>query len=90
MKTQRIDLRVQEELKGRFSAAAEVVGMNLTTFVIAAAQEQAVRILRSRQAVMLTDRDRDLFLAALDRPVRPIPESMKRAKRHHATKVIDG
>jgi uncharacterized protein (DUF1778 family) len=79
-KAERIDLRVQQELKERFSAAAEAVGMSLTGFVIAAAQEQAARVLRTQRSVILSDRDRDRFLAALDR----------RAKERHATRVVDG
>jgi uncharacterized protein (DUF1778 family) len=89
-KAERIDLRVQQELKERFSAAAEAVGMSLTGFVIAAAQEQAARVLRTQRSVILSDRDRDRFLAALDRSARPAPESVRRAKERHATRVVDG
>jgi len=89
-KAERIDLRVQEELKGRFTAAAEAVGMNLSTFIIAAAQEQAARVLRSREAVVLSDRDRDRFLAALDRPAQPLPESLRKTKARRSALMADG
>lgn len=89
-KAERIDLRVQEDLKGHFTAAAEASGMNLSTFLIAAAREQAARVLRTRQAVVLTDRDRDQFLAALDRPARPIPDSLRKAKERRADLVANG
>ena len=89
-KGERIDLRVQEDLKERFSAAAEAVGMSLTGFVIAAAQEQAARVLRTQHSVVLSDRDRDRFLAALDLPARSVPESVRRAKERHATRLVDG
>lgn len=88
-KAERIDLRVQEELKGQFSAAAEASGMNLTTFLIAAAREQAARVLRARKAVVLSDRDRDLFLAALDRAPRPIPDALRKAKERRNAVVVN-
>lgn len=79
-KTERIDLRVPPELKELITEASEVAGMSLSAFIAAAAQELAVRVMRTRQAVILSDRDRDRFLAALDRPVRSIPETVRKAK----------
>ncbi|WP_275099714.1 DUF1778 domain-containing protein [Sedimenticola hydrogenitrophicus] len=87
-KQNRIDFRVEEDIKTQFTEAAEVFGMNLSTFMIAAAQEQVARAQRHKQAVMLNDRDRDLFLAALDRPARPMPESIRKAKARHAALVV--
>jgi uncharacterized protein (DUF1778 family) len=89
-KQDRIDFRVDEETKTQFTEAAEVFGMNLSTFMIAAAQEQVVRAQRRKQAVMLSDGDRDLFLAALDRPARPMPEAIRKAKARHASLVVSG
>lgn len=87
-KQDRIDFRVDETIKTQFTEAAEAFGMTLSTFMIAAAQEQVARAQRSAQAVMLTDRDRDLFLTALDRPARPLPAAVRKAKARHATLVI--
>jgi uncharacterized protein (DUF1778 family) len=89
-KQERIDFRVDEAIKTQFAEAAEVFGMNLSTFIIAAAQEQVARALRRKQAVMLSDRDRDLFLAALDRPARPIPEAVRKARSRKARLVERG
>lgn len=86
-KQERIDLRVDETVKTRFTEAAEAFGMNLSTFIIAAAQEQVARAQRRKQAVMLSDRDRDLFLAALDRAARPMPKAIRKARAHHAASV---
>ena len=71
-KLDRIDFRVDKKIKTQFTEAAEVFGMNLSTFMIAAAQEQAARAQRCKQAVVLSDRDREVFLAALDRQARLI------------------
>lgn len=88
-KQDRIDFRVDERIKAQFVEAAEVSGMNLSTFMIAAAQEQAVRVQRRQQAVTLSDRDRDRFLAAIERPARPAPEAMRRARERHAALVVN-
>jgi len=42
-----------------------------------------LRVLRSRQVLMLSNYDRDQFLAALDRPVRPTPSAVQRAKERY-------
>jgi uncharacterized protein (DUF1778 family) len=64
--------------------------MNLSTFMIAAAQEQVARAQGRKQAVMLSDRDRDMFLDALDRAARSEPTSIKKAKTCHADRVNSG
>lgn len=87
-KQERIEFRVDEAEKARFAEAAEVFGMNLSTFMIAAAQEQAARALRRSQAVALSDRDRDRFLAALDRPARPMPQTIRKAKARKGALVV--
>jgi uncharacterized protein (DUF1778 family) len=86
-KQDRIDLRVDETVKTQFTEAAEAFGMNLSTFIIAAVQEQVARAQNRKRAVMLSDRDRDLFLAVLDRAVRPMPEAIRKARKRHATSV---
>lgn len=89
-KQDRIDFRVDEAIKAQFTEAAEVFGMNLSTFMIAAAQEQVARAQRRKQAVVLSDRDRDLFFAALDRPARPMPEAIRKAKARKGALVVNG
>lgn len=87
-KQDRIDFRVDETIKTQFTQAAEAFGMSLSTFMIAAAQEQVARAQRRTQAVMLSDRDRDLFLSALDRTAaRPVPEAIHKAKARHGVLI---
>ncbi|PKM46256.1 MAG: hypothetical protein CVV05_04605 [Gammaproteobacteria bacterium HGW-Gammaproteobacteria-1] len=87
-KQDRIDFRVDETIKTQFTQAAEAFGMSLSTFMIAAAQEQVARAQRRNQAVMLSDRDRDLFLSALDRTTaRPVPETIHKAKARHGVLI---
>jgi len=86
-KQDRIDFRVDEAVKAQFTEAAEIFGMNLSTFMVAAAQEQVARAQQRKQAVTLSDRDRDLLLCALDRPARPAPDAVRKAKARHAALV---
>lgn len=51
-KQERIDFRVDETIKTQFTQAAEAFGMTLSTFMIAAAQEQVARAQRRTQAAM--------------------------------------
>ena len=87
-KAERIDLRVPRELKELATEAATATGMSLSAFVASAVQELAVRVTRNRQVVMLSDRDRDRFLTALDRPARPQPEAIRKAKTNRDTAII--
>ena len=86
-KQERIDFRVDEIIKAQFAEAAEVFGMNLSTFIVAAAQEQVIRAQRHKQAIVLSDRDRDQLFSALDRNARPIPEAIRKAKSRHAALI---
>jgi uncharacterized protein (DUF1778 family) len=89
-KQDRIDFRVDEEVKAQFARAAEVYGMNLSSFIIAAAQEQVVRAQRRLDTLKLSDPDRDAFLQALDQPVRPVPTAIAEAKRRRGKRIISG
>lgn len=87
-KQERIDFRVDDTLKSQFTEAAEAFGMNLSTFMIAAAKQLSSRANRMKQLPPLSNRDRDLFLAALDRPARPMPDSVRKAKANYAKLVV--
>ena len=88
-KAERIDLRVPSEFKNLVTEAATAAGMSLSAFISSAAQEAAERVMRSRQVVMLSERDGERFLAALDRPARPVPDALAKAKIRRETLLID-
>jgi uncharacterized protein (DUF1778 family) len=88
-KQDRIDFRIDENLKTEFAHSAEVLGMNLSTFMISAARQLSSRARRMEQLPPLSDRDRDVFLAALDRPAREIPESNKKAKTNYSKLIAN-
>ncbi len=86
-KSERIDLRVPSALKAMVAEASEVSGLSISAFITAAASDQAERVLRSRQVLLLSNHDRDQFLAALDRPVRPVPSAVQRSKERYKDHV---
>jgi uncharacterized protein (DUF1778 family) len=85
---ERIDFRVDEAVKAQFTHAAETYGMNLSTFMIAAAQEQVARARRRFDTLNLSDTDRGAFLQALDQPVRPLPTALAKATRRRGTRIL--
>jgi len=46
---ERLDFRIESEVKQQFSDAAQAFGMNLTTFMVAATKEMTVRVQRMKQ-----------------------------------------
>lgn len=82
--TENVHFRTTPELKGRMLEAAALLGLSLTDFVESAAAERAQQILR-RETVVLTDEERDRFLAALDSP--PDPTDKMKADAEWAMRV---
>ena len=89
-KLDRIDFRVDAGVKAQFALAAEAYGMNLSSFMIAAAQEQVIRARRRLDTLKLSDPDRDAFLKALDQPERPMPDALAKAKARRGTRIVSG
>jgi uncharacterized protein (DUF1778 family) len=89
-KQDRIDFRIDKAMKAQFALAAESYGMNLSSFMIAAAQEQVIRAQRRLDTLKLSDRDRDAFLSALDQPARPIPAALTEAKKRQGKRIASG
>lgn len=87
-KQDRIDFRIDEAVKAQFALAAEAYGMNLSSFMIAAAQEQVVRARRRVDTLKLSDPDRDAFLRALDQTARPVPAALAEAKKRRGKRII--
>ena len=80
---ERIDIRVTKELKELFTVAAQLSGTNLTSFVIEAVSERASRVTQAHERLVLSNQDRDQFLAALANPPEP-----NRALRRAAHKYL--
>jgi len=83
----RLAFRMKPALKRRIEEAAALLGLNLTDFVLSTLSERASEVVERHRNITLSDRDRDLFLEALDRPGRPIPvlvKTLKASRKRHA------
>ena len=78
----RLEARITAEQKDLLSRAAALVGRSLTDFVVTSAYETAVRTIREHQAMVLSERDRKLFVGALLNPRAPGARLRKAARRY--------
>lgn len=83
----RLNFRLRPEIKDRIEKAAAVSGQSITDFAVAALSETADEILESYRMAKLSDRDRDIFLAVLDRADKP-NANLKRAAKTHKRLII--
>lgn len=80
---ERIEVRVTAEHKRLIEEAAEVSGRSLTAFVLDAACQRAEHVINERERLVLSNRERDRLLAALENPPAP-NEALLRAARRNA------
>jgi len=76
-------MRINFQAKSLIERAATLTGQTVTDFAVSNLVQLAVETIERHQRLEMTDRDRDRFLAALDRPPKPLPE-LERAARLHA------
>ncbi len=77
-KGERIDVRVNAEVKALFTRAAELSGTSLSAFILDAARERAVKLIEQNERIVLNNEARDVLLNALSNP--PVPaKSLRRA-----------
>ena len=77
----RLDVRLNANAKEKIERAAVVSHRTVTDFVVTSLLRASEGALRRHETIRLTNRDRDDFLAALDRHVSP-----NRALRRAANK----
>ena len=83
-KATRLDLRLSEEIKQTIEQAASMIGVTVSHFVLSATVNRAHEVIRESTDIRLSDRDRDRFLAALDRDDDRPNEPLKlAAERYH-------
>jgi len=77
----RLDIRLNQKAKEKIEQAAVVSHQSVTDFVVTSLLRASEEALERQQMIHLTNRDRDLFLAALEKDVRPNPALRKAAER---------
>ncbi len=67
-KDSRIDLRVTKEQKTLLEKAALLKGISLSAYTLGHLLPIAKQEIEEQEKLILSDRDRDLFMAALEKP----------------------
>lgn len=83
----RLNFRLKPDIKERIEKAAAVAGKTLTEFAVTALADTADEVLERHRVTRLSDRDRDIFLAILDRSSEP-NQALKRAAKTHKRLII--
>ena len=83
----RLNFRLPIELKEKIERAAVVSGVTVTDFAISALVNSADNVLEKHQNRILSDRDRDIFLAMIENPPEP-NEALKKAVQEYKKRVI--
>jgi uncharacterized protein (DUF1778 family) len=86
---ERIDLRISPDLKTLLSRAASYCGMSLSSFLVSTAADRAKEVLAEHEALTLSPRDWEAFLAALDDADRPRPRLAAAARRYPSRRQRD-
>ncbi len=83
----RLNFRLPPEIKERVETAALVSGVTVTDFAITALANTAEEVLEKHQTRVLSNRDRDIFLAMLENPPAP-NEALKKAVKEYKKRII--
>lgn len=67
----RVDFRTTPEVKALIEQAAALYGMTVSEYIKATVVEKSRQVIAQSEMRVLSDRDRDLFLALLDAPAAP-------------------
>jgi len=86
-RSSRLDVRLRKEQKLLIEQAAMLLGQTVSAFTTAVALREAEQVIEKFGNLRLSDRDRDIFLAALDNPPEPNAK-LRRAVKEYAEKVI--
>jgi uncharacterized protein (DUF1778 family) len=77
----RLDVRLHPQAKEKIEQAAVVSHQSVTDFVVTSLLRASEEALQRKEIIRLTNRDRDLFLAALDAGARPNNALRKAARK---------
>jgi len=79
----RLNFRLPTDLKEVIEEAAATLGQSVSDFAVSTLVRQARTVIEQRNVTVLSDRDRDRFIALLDdAEARPNPALLKAAKRY--------
>jgi len=82
--TSRIGARISADLHQMLKRAAQIQGRTLTDFLISAAQESALRVIKDHDIIYLSLRDQESVAHALLSPSKANPALRRAIKIHDA------
>ncbi|MBI1918088.1 MAG: DUF1778 domain-containing protein [Planctomycetes bacterium] len=82
----RLGVRLNKQLKELIERAALLTGQNVSDFAVSVLAERARQVVQDHETTVLSDRDRDLFLAMLDKDAEP-NEALKKAANRLRSRV---
>ena len=83
----RMDQRTKPSVKASIEAAADLMGIEASAFVVMSAYARAQELLSGRQQTLLSQGDHQALLAALDEETAPTPALLE-AWRLHQDQVV--
>lgn len=78
---QRIDMRVNDQVKQLAERAASALGCSVTEYLVRLIQEDAPKVLRVQNDIVLTNSQFDRFAELCKQTKAPSPKLFKAAKR---------
>jgi uncharacterized protein (DUF1778 family) len=87
MRAERLGFRVDETTKTLIERAAQFEGRKVTDFCLTILADAARRTIAEHEALILSDRDREVFFDTLANPPAP-SERLQRAFAEHARRVV--
>ena len=85
-KAERLEARITSAQKEILQRAAEIEGRSLTDFVVSSAQATAKRVIQEHEILVLSSKDREVFVNALLNPPAPnakLRRAVRRYKQKH-------
>jgi uncharacterized protein (DUF1778 family) len=81
-RTARMDQRTKPSVKASIEAAADLMGIEASAFVVMSAYARAQELLSSKQQTLLHQTDHQALLAALDEESTPTPALLEAWQLH--------
>lgn len=71
VKDSRVDFRVSDVQKSLLERAAEIKHLSLSSYILSSSIKQAELDIAENEVLILSNRDRDLVMSALENPPEP-------------------
>lgn len=79
---ERLEARISSTKKGLLKHAADLSNQSLTDFIVNAAYEAAVRMIKEHELLRLFSKDKEVFIQALLKPPTPSTRLLKAFKKY--------